>query len=337
MPRASSSMARPSGKLCGTSTRRRPSCRSASAMTSASGAFWPSFSSGAATFDHDSTRSTRRLLPRAVHLQVAHHQDARLALLDEEEGVRREEPRRVEDVGVRLRGGVEETGGRLGGASSWRLVYRRRGGGGGSPVGRGARGARAAARASSTSRRPAAHTPTWKTSRQTSYHSRLRAWAWKASIATRSSRRRSRRRRYWSERRRPSRRRRGRPRQAPSSSASATSTSTSKNVAPPPMSVSSWLVTAFALRPPGHILAHQIERPTTTPGTRRVGDARLRQERAAVVEDAHHRRPPRSRARRRRRGGSSRSASPSRRTKTGWAENVEFRKWCAGGEMNASG
>src|SRR3972149_3710099 len=32
------------------------------------------------------------------------------------------------------------------------------------------------------------------------------------------------------------------------------------------MSVSSWLVTALALRPPGHILAHQIERPTTTPG-----------------------------------------------------------------------
>ena len=32
------------------------------------------------------------------------------------------------------------------------------------------------------------------------------------------------------------------------------------------MSVSSWPVTALALRPPGHILAHQIERPTTTPG-----------------------------------------------------------------------
>ena len=32
------------------------------------------------------------------------------------------------------------------------------------------------------------------------------------------------------------------------------------------MSVSSWPVTAFALRPPGHIFDHQIERPTTTPG-----------------------------------------------------------------------
>jgi len=32
------------------------------------------------------------------------------------------------------------------------------------------------------------------------------------------------------------------------------------------MSVSSWLVTALALRPPGHIFDHQIERPTTTPG-----------------------------------------------------------------------
>ena len=32
------------------------------------------------------------------------------------------------------------------------------------------------------------------------------------------------------------------------------------------MSVSSWLVTALALRPPGHIFDHQTERPTTTPG-----------------------------------------------------------------------
>ena len=29
--------------------------------------------------------------------------------------------------------------------------------------------------------------------------------------------------------------------------------------------------------------------------------------------------------------------SPSRRTKAGCAEKVEFRKWCAGGEMKASG
>ncbi len=62
IPRASSSMARPSGKLVGTSTRRRPSCFRASAITSAGGAFLPSFSRGAATFDHERTRSTRACL-----------------------------------------------------------------------------------------------------------------------------------------------------------------------------------------------------------------------------------------------------------------------------------
>ena len=55
-----------------------------------------------------------RLVARAVHLQVAHDQDAGLPLLDEEERIGREEPGRVEDVGVRLGRGVEESaGGRL--------------------------------------------------------------------------------------------------------------------------------------------------------------------------------------------------------------------------------
>ena len=103
------------------------------------------------------------------------------------------------------------------------------------------------------------------------------------------------------------------------------------------MSVSSWLVTALALRPPGHIFAHQIERPTTTPGPRGVGDARAGQERAAVVEGAHHlarRAMPRAAASA---GWMVRLGPLSRRTNAGCAENVEFRKWCAGGEMKASG
>ena len=102
------------------------------------------------------------------------------------------------------------------------------------------------------------------------------------------------------------------------------------------MSVSSWLVTALALRPPGQSLGHQIERPTTTPG------------RAASETRARARNEPRSLKTRTiapsamPRGAASPGwivtlASPSRRTKTGCAENVEFRKWWAGGEMNASG
>ena len=64
--------------------------------------------------------------------------------------------------------------------------------------------------------------------------------------------------------------------------AGATSTSTSWKVAPPPMSASSWLVTALALRPPGHIFDHQMERPTTRPG------------RAASETSARARKAPRS-------------------------------------------
>ena len=48
------------------------------------------------------------LAARAVHLEVAHHEDARPALLDEEERVGREEARRIEDVGVGLGGGVDQ-------------------------------------------------------------------------------------------------------------------------------------------------------------------------------------------------------------------------------------
>ena len=54
-----------------------------------------------------------RLALRAVHLEVAHHEDARRSLLDEQERVGGEEPGRVEDVGVGLGGGVEHAGGRL--------------------------------------------------------------------------------------------------------------------------------------------------------------------------------------------------------------------------------
>ena len=122
IPRRPSSCARPSGKLCGTETRRRPSCRSASAITSAAGARVPAFSSGAASFDHDSTRSTRGLRARPVQLQVAHHQDAGAALLDEEERVGCEEPRRIEDVRVGLGRGVDQPALRL----SFHLRYRHR-------------------------------------------------------------------------------------------------------------------------------------------------------------------------------------------------------------------
>jgi hypothetical protein len=61
------------------------------------------------------------LLARAVHLEVAHDEEARLPLLDEEERVRREEAGRVEDVGVRLGGGVEEAS--FGRAARLRLLH----------------------------------------------------------------------------------------------------------------------------------------------------------------------------------------------------------------------
>ena len=54
----------------------------------------------------------RRLLARPVHLEVAHHQDAGAAPLDEQERVGREETRRIEEVGVGLGGGVDQPAGR---------------------------------------------------------------------------------------------------------------------------------------------------------------------------------------------------------------------------------
>src|SRR5262249_93340 len=94
--------------------------------------------------------------------------------------------------------------------------------------------------------------------------------------------------------------------------------------------------TAFALRPPGDIFAHQVESPTTTP------------RRAASETWALARKAPRSLNTRTIRPGAMPRASasagwivtqgsPSRRTNVGWAENVGFRKWWAGGEMKASG
>ena len=103
------------------------------------------------------------------------------------------------------------------------------------------------------------------------------------------------------------------------------------------MSVSSWPVTALALRPPGHIFAHQIDRPTTTPGrasseTRAVARNEPRSLKVRTICAV-----ARCRARPRPSGWMVRLGSLSRRTKTGCAEKVEFRKWCAGGEMKASG
>src|SRR3989304_1128947 len=102
------------------------------------------------------------------------------------------------------------------------------------------------------------------------------------------------------------------------------------------MSVSSWLVTALALRPPGHILAHQIERPTTPPG------------RAALEILARARKVPRSLKTRTvcpsriPRGAASRGwmvrlASPSRRTQTGWAGEGEVGKGGGGGGGEGGG
>ena len=108
MPRASSSMARPSEKLRGTSTRRIPRPRSARAITAAGVALPPAASSALARADHDRTSSTRGLGPRAIPLEVAHDEDAPPAHLDEQERVGREEAGRVQDVGVGLGGGVEE-------------------------------------------------------------------------------------------------------------------------------------------------------------------------------------------------------------------------------------
>ena len=59
IPRASSSMARPSGKVRGTSTRPSPRTFKAWAMTSAGDALSPSVSRGAASFDQERTRPTR--------------------------------------------------------------------------------------------------------------------------------------------------------------------------------------------------------------------------------------------------------------------------------------
>src|SRR5687768_5216488 len=102
------------------------------------------------------------------------------------------------------------------------------------------------------------------------------------------------------------------------------------------MSVSRWLVTAFALRPPGHIFAHQIDRPTTTPG-RAAAETRAfawNDPRSLKVTTAWPSLMPRAAASC---GWMVRNGSLSRRTNTGCAENVELRKWWAGGEMNASG
>ena len=64
----------------------------------------------------------RGLRARPVHLQVAHHQDAGAALLDEEERVGCEEARRIQDVRVGLGRGVDQAALRL----SLHLRYRHR-------------------------------------------------------------------------------------------------------------------------------------------------------------------------------------------------------------------
>jgi hypothetical protein len=50
----------------------------------------------------------RRLVAGAIHLEVAHHQDAAPARLHEREGIGGEEAGGIEQVGVGLRSGVDE-------------------------------------------------------------------------------------------------------------------------------------------------------------------------------------------------------------------------------------
>ena len=218
MPRASSSMARPSGKLGGTSTRRRPSCFRTSAITSAGGRLPAVLLEGRRDLRPREHAVDVRLLPRPVHLEVAHDEDARLPLLDEEEGVRGEEAGRVEDVGVGLGGGVEESaGGRLlhggvslppprarrpprlthvaaqgagsgGGASAGDEAGGSADAGGGGAEGGGCRGREGDAGGRGRPRRPR---PGRRRARRRTTRGR-RAWAWKANIAASSSSRRSR-------------------------------------------------------------------------------------------------------------------------------------------------
>ena len=82
--------------------------RSTRAITAAAVGRRPSASTRFATARPGQHPVHARLLPRAVALEVAHHQDARAALLHEQERIRREEAGRVQDVGVRLGRGVEE-------------------------------------------------------------------------------------------------------------------------------------------------------------------------------------------------------------------------------------
>ena len=91
------------------------------------------------------------------------------------------------------------------------------------------------------------------------------------------------------------------------------------------MSVSSWLVTAFALRPPGDSFGHQMDRPTATPG-RAASDTSARatnEPRSLKTRTAGR---PRCRARAASSGWTNTIGSLSRRMSVGWAEKVEFRK-----------
>ncbi len=54
------------------------------------------------------------------------------------------------------------------------------------------------------------------------------------------------------------------------------------------MSVRRWLVTSLAFLPSLESFFHQIDKPTTRPGARFLGDARLGDKRAAVVENTRH-------------------------------------------------
>ena len=91
------------------------------------------------------------------------------------------------------------------------------------------------------------------------------------------------------------------------------------------MSVSSWPVTALALRPPGHIFDHQMDSPTTTPG-RASSETRAvarNEPRSLKVRTCRPSAMPRAAASS---GWMVSVGSLSRRTKVGCAEKVEFRK-----------
>jgi len=79
IPRASSSMARPSGSWSAPRRGGGPSCFRASAITSAGGRLLAVLLEGAPRPSTTRGRGRRGLLARAVPLEVAHHEDAGLA------------------------------------------------------------------------------------------------------------------------------------------------------------------------------------------------------------------------------------------------------------------